>query len=200
MACCSLQDVFQQGFEAFARGRRLHSRELRAAESIAGCYTEAMGSHTLACLGGDFSKVQFHACRHRSCPRCAEAARNAWIDSEMARLLPCPHFHTVFTIAHSLLPLWALNRTWFINALFAASRLSLLQLLADPRHLGAEPGILMSLHTWGRNLSHHPHIHCLVSAGGIDPEGHWRSCRPHWLAVIVRRTPSLRGCLPLASI
>ena len=195
MACCSLQEVFQQGFEAFARGRRLHARELRAAEAIAGCYTEAMGSHTVACLGGDFSKVQFHACRHRSCPRCADAARNAWIDAEMARLLPCPHFHTVFTIPHSLLPLWALNRTWFINALFDACRQSLLQLLADPRHLGAEPGILMSLHTWGRNLCHHPHIHCLVSAGGIDPDGRWRSCSPHWLAPVQALKALFRGKL-----
>lgn len=195
MACCSLQEVFQQGLETFAGGRRLHSRELRAAESIAGCYTQAMGSHTLACLAGDFSKLQFHACRHRSCPRCADSARKAWIDAEMARLLPCPHFHTVFTIAHSLLPLWALNRSWFINALFDASRLSLLQLLANPRHLGAEPGILMSLHTWGRNLSHHPHIHCLVSAGGIDSDGQWRNCRPRWLAPVQALKKLFRGKL-----
>ena len=195
MMRCTLQQIFDSGFDEFARGRQLHSRETRAARCIRGCYTAAMGAHTDSCLNGDYERLQFHACRHRSCPRCAEAARVAWIDAQMQRLLPCPHFHTVFTVPHSLLALWERNRSWFIKQLFDCARLSLLQLLADPRHLGATPGLLLSLHTWGRDLSHHPHVHCLVSAGGLDEHGQWRCTRPGWLLPVRPLQKLFRGKL-----
>jgi len=174
---CSLQDVFISGFDAYARTRTLHPREARAAWCIRNCFGPAMGSHTLVCPTGHFSLEQFHACRHRSCPRCAARSRVQWIDAELSRLLPCPHFHLVFTLPHELLPLWEFNRECFIRLLFDSVRACLLELLADPRHLGATPGLLMSLHTWGRNLSHHPHVHALVSAGGITPEQRWKPTR-----------------------
>ena len=195
MSVASLQEVFRAGFGSFARGRQLHSRELRAAHCISHCYTAQMGSHTVACLGGDYEHTQFHACRHRSCPRCAEASRVAWIEAEFDRLLPCAHFHAVFTLPHSLLALWERNRQWFINTLFDCTRQSLLQLLADPRHLGAMPGLLMSLHTWGRNLSHHPHVHCLISAGGLTEQGQWRDTRPGWLLPLKPLQALFRGKL-----
>jgi hypothetical protein len=118
-----------------------------------------------------------------------------WIDAELQRLLPCSHFHAVFTIPHSLLALWERNRAWFIKLLFDCARESLLQLLADPRHLGATPGLLMSLHTWGRDLSRHPHVHCLVSAGGMDERDHWRSTRPGWLLPVRPLQKLFRGKL-----
>jgi hypothetical protein len=97
----------------------------------------------------------------------------------MLRLLPCPHFHCVFTVPHELLALWAFNRATMTQLLFECARSSLLQIMADPRRLGVLPGVLMSLHTWGRNLSYHPHLHCLVTAGGLDPQQQWKSCRSH---------------------
>ncbi len=97
----------------------------------------------------------------------------------MLRLLPCAHFHTVFTIPHELLPLWAFNRSVLTQLLFDCARSSLLELMADPRRLGVLPGLLMSLHTWGRNLSYHPHLHCLVTAGGLSEAGAWKSSRSH---------------------
>jgi hypothetical protein len=195
MPICSLQDVFRSGFDSYAQGRTLHPRESNAARSIGGCYTSAMGAHLDVCPSGDYQHLQFHACRHRSCPRCAEAARSRWIDAQMQRLLPCAHFHTVFTVPHSFLALWERNRAWFIGALFDCVRASLLQLLADPRHLGATPGLLMSLHTWGRNLSHHPHLHCLVSAGGLDEQGLWRAARSGWLLPLKPLQKLYRGKL-----
>jgi Putative transposase/Transposase zinc-binding domain len=192
---CSLQEVFEAGFDSYARERSLHARELRAARCIRGCYTAAMGGHIESCPAGDYEHRQYHACRHRSCPRCAEAARVKWIDAELQRLLPCAHFHVVFTLPHSLLALWERNRAWFIKRLFDSARESLLQLLADPRRLGALPGLLMSLHTWGRNLSHHPHVHCLVSAGGLDERGQWRSTKPGWLVPVRPLQKLYRGKL-----
>jgi hypothetical protein len=191
----TLQDVFECGLDAFCRGRELHPREWRAASSIRYCYTQAMGSHVQACMAGDYSKQFFHACRHRSCPRCADSARAAWIDAQLQRLLPCPHFHVVFTWPHSLLALWEHNRSWCTKLLFDCARSSLLQLLADPRHLGAMPGLLMSLHTWGRTLSHHPHLHCLLSAGGLTHEQQWKATKPGWLVPLQPLKKLFRGKL-----
>jgi Putative transposase/Transposase zinc-binding domain len=191
----TLQDVFELGLDEFCRGRELHPREWRAASAIRYCYTPAMGSHTEGCLAGDYSKQFFHACRHRSCPRCSDAARATWIDAELQRLLPCSHFHVVFTWPHSLLALWERNRAWCTKLLFDCARQSLLELLADPRHLGAVPGLLMSLHTWGRTLSHHPHLHTLVTAGGLDSQQQWLNTKPGWLLPLRPLKQLFRGKL-----
>jgi Putative transposase/Transposase zinc-binding domain len=178
---CTLQDVFVAGFAGLARQRQLHPREIEAARCISQCYTSELGTHVQHCLAGDYSRIQYHACRHRSCPQCADDARQRWLHAQLPRLLPCPHAHIVFTLPHVLLPLWELNRPRLIAALFDAARQALFDLMHDPLHAGLTPGILMSLHTWGRNLSHHPHLHCLVSAGGVDDHGQWKSCSGKWL-------------------
>lgn len=175
------QELFQRFLHDLASCEALSSGQLHAARCIAGCGTLALGAHVLGCPSGACEQLQFHACRHRLCPRCAESTRLRWIEHELQRLLPCPHFHVIFTLPHELLPLWAANRSLCTSLLFATVRQSLLQLLANPRVLGATPGLLLSLHTWGRNLSAHPHIHALVTAGGLDPLAHWRACRPNWL-------------------
>lgn len=176
-----MQDVFREHFDEFAASRRLHSRQTRAALSISNCYTPQLGAHLLACPQGHFQQVQYHACRHRSCPRCAQHGVHEWAQAQLEQLLPCPHFHVIFTLPHELLKLWEFNRERLTQLLFDCVRLSLLELLNDPRHLGAMPGLLMSLHTWGRNLSHHPHLHCLLSAGGLDVLHQWRACKPNFL-------------------
>jgi hypothetical protein len=176
---CSLQDIFVQHYPAYAATRTLHRRQQRAAQCISQCYTPSLGAHVLRCPEGHYERLQAHACRHRSCPRCVEPARSRWIDAQMLRLLPCPHFHSVFTVPHELLALWAYNRALMTQLLFESARDSLLQIMADPHRLGVTPGLLMSLHTWGRNLSYHPHLHCLVTAGGLDANSRWKSCRSH---------------------
>lgn len=191
----SEQEIFQRYFAEYACTHRLGVLQLRAAQCIAGCGTRAMGAHVLACPSGACEQLQFHACRHRSCPRCAQSARNDWIDAELQRLLPCPHFHAVFTLPHELIPLWAFNRAAFASLLLQCVRQTLLQVMANPRFLGVVPGLLLSLHTWGRTLSHHPHVHCLVSAGGLDQQGRWRDCRPGWLLPVVALQRLLRGKL-----
>jgi hypothetical protein len=177
----SMQDVFTQHFQSYQRGRHLHSRESRAAQCILQCQTPAAGSHLDWCADGHFAEQACHACHHRSCPRCADRPRHLWVQAELQRLLPCPHFHTVFTLPHELLALWEFNREAMIALLMDSVRSSLLVLLADPRHLGATPGLLLSLHTWGRNLSHHPHVHALVSAGGVRADGRWLATRDGFL-------------------
>ena len=178
---CSMQDVFREHFQEFAASRRLHPRQARAAWSISNCYTAQLGAHLLSCPQGHFQHVQYHACRHRSCPRCAQQGVHDWAQAQLEQLLPCPHFHVIFTLPHALLKLWEFNRERLTQLLFDCVRRSLLELLHNPKHLGAMPGLLMSLHTWGRNLSHHPHVHCLLSAGGLDAQQQWRDCKPGFL-------------------
>ncbi len=192
---CSMQEIFREHFGSFAATRVLHPRELRAAWCISHCYTAALGGHLLECPDGHHGTIQYHACRHRSCPRCADAPRQRWLDSALALLLPCPHFHVVFTLPHALIPLWEFNRAGFNQLLFDCVRQSLLQLCADPRRLGLLPGLLMALHSWGRTLSHHPHVHCLVSAGGLTPAGAWRDCRADFLLPVRPLQRLLRGKL-----
>lgn len=191
----TLQDVFRQHFGQYAKSHVLHPREHRAAYCISQCFQSAMGMHVLSCPQGHFNSVQHHACRHRCCPRCADAPRQRWLAAELPKLLPCPHFHVVFTLPHCFIGLWQFNRTLMARVLFDAARTSLLELCADPRHLGALPGLLMALHTWGRNLSHHPHLHCLVSAGGLDPTGQWRASRTGFLLPLEPLRQLFRGRL-----
>ena len=191
----TLQDVFHQHFGQYAKGRTLHPREQRAAYCISQCFQPALGFHTLDCPQGHFTAVQYHACRHRTCPRCANAPRQQWLAAQLPKLLPCPHFHVVFTLPHAFIALWQFNRAAMAQMLFDSVRTSLLELCADPRHLGAKPGLLMALHTWGRNLSHHPHLHCLITAGGLDSAGEWRTGKSGFLLPLEPLRQLFRGKL-----
>ena len=195
----SEQSLFQRFFQAYAASRSLHPRELRAARCIADCGTRAMGAHVLSCPEGACEQLQFHACRHRSCPRCAQSCRSRWIEAELQRLLPCPHWHIVVTLPHELLPLWSFNRARLTSLFMRCVRESLLELLRQPRYRGAPagviPGLLMSLHTWGRTLSQHPHVHCLLSSGGIDASGLWRDLPSGWVVPVRVLQALLRGKL-----
>lgn len=191
----TMQEIFGQHFADYATGRRLHSRELRAAHAIMDCHTAALGGQVLSCPQGHSRFTRFHACHHRSCPGCAERPRQQWAEQELQRLLPCSHFHVVFTLPHDFLALWAANRVRMATLLFDSARESLLALCADKRHLGATPGLLMAMHTWGRTLSQHPHVHCLVSAGGVDPEGQWCASRSSYLVPVKALAALFRGKL-----
>jgi hypothetical protein len=189
----TMQEIFGQHFADYAKSRTLHPRELRAAHAIMSCHTPALGGQVLSCPEGHSSVTRFHSCHHRSCPACADRPRQEWVEQELQRLLPCAHFHVVFTLPHDFLDLWSFNRKRMASLLFDCARESLLSLCADRRHLGATPGLLMALHTWGRTLSKHPHVHCLVSAGDVDPEGQWRASRSNYLVPAKALAALFRG-------
>lgn len=189
----SLQSIFNRDFTLYAQSHELHVREWRAASAIMRCRTPALGGRVLACEQGHYQHTQFNSCRHRSCPRCADAPRQRWVQWQLQRLLPCEHFHAVFTLPHVFLPLWAYNRAWLNATLLRCVRECVLQLCADPRHLGATPGLLLALHTWGRDLSQHPHVHALISAGGLNPHGQWRASRSGYLVPVKAASALFRG-------
>jgi len=145
----------------------LHRKVLSA---ILRCRTAALGGHRDQCSRCGHQAISYNSCRNRHCPKCQTNARDKWLAARKAELLPVPYVHVVFTLPHLLAPLAFYNKKILYNLLFRASAATLLEVAADPRHLGAEIGFLSVLHTWGQNLLHHPHVHCVIPAGGLSPD------------------------------
>lgn len=191
----TLQGIFQQHFFRYAQTRKLPRRIWKAASAILHCRTPMLGGHVQQCPHGHLQRIQYHSCRHRRCAQCSRLPRAQWAERQTARLLGCDHYHVVFTLPHELLALWEWNRAAMARALFASARDTLMTLLADPRFLGATPGIVMALHTWGRTLNHHPHVHCLVSGGGLTAAGEWKPNRNGYLLPVRAVKALFRGKL-----
>jgi hypothetical protein len=191
----TLKEIFEEGFVDYASEHHLPYRSYQAANAIMNCRTAAMGGHVQQCENGHVVGVHYNSCRHRSCPQCNERSKSQWAEAQAARLLDCDHYHVVFTLPHELLQWWSYNRGEMADLLFSAANGALMSLLKDPRHLGAKPGIVASLHTWGRTLSRHPHVHCLVSGGGISAEGRWEEGHGSYLVPVKALKLVYRGKL-----
>lgn len=125
------------------------------------------------CPSGHHQSIAYNSCSHRSCPQCGWLDSQRWLERQRNKLLSCPHHHIVFTLPSELIPVWRFNRTSYANLLFLVVQETLKQLLADPKYLGARPGLLCGLHTWNQLLQPHVHLHCLVTAGGLSRDGNW---------------------------
>ena len=155
----------------------LHRRVL---SSIERCRTAALGGHRDRCSRcGHTVAISYNSCRNRHCPKCRTNARERWLAARQRELLAVPYVHVVFTLPHALAPLALHNKKLLYALLFRASAAALLEIAADPKHLGAEIGFLSVLHTWGQNLLHHPHVHCVIPAGGLSPN-HKTWVRPRY--------------------
>jgi Putative transposase/Transposase zinc-binding domain len=144
-----------------------HIKVLRA---IAHCRTAALGGHRDQCPRCGYQAISYNSCRNRHCPKCQTATRDKWLAARQQELLPVPYSHVVFTLPQELSLLALQNKKTIYSLLFRASAETLLQVAADPKHLGAQIGFLSVLHTWGQNLLHHPHVHCVIPAGGLSPD------------------------------
>ena len=181
MALVTLQTIFQDAFPAYAQTHPLPAHVRRAARAIMQCRTAALGGHVQACPDGHVARVWYNSCRHRACPQCAYLQTERWLARQRARLLACDHYHVIFTLPHELNPLWLANVPVMTTLLFQAARDTLAALLGDPKYLGAQPGIIAALHTWSQTLVLHPHVHCLVTGGGLTTTGSWVAVRNGFL-------------------
>jgi putative transposase/transposase-like zinc-binding protein len=149
----------------------LHLKVLVAIER---CRTAAMGGHLDQCSGCGHRAISYNSCRNRHCPKCQSQARERWLEARRAELLPVPYAHVVFTLPHQLAPLALQNKGVIYGLLFRASAQTLIEVASDPKRLGAEIGFFSVLHTWNQKLQHHPHVHCVVAAGGLSRDhAHW---------------------------
>jgi Putative transposase/Transposase zinc-binding domain len=189
-------DVIRTYGDAFlqAYGDTLSPEQRRALADLACCRTASLGGHVEACDRCAYQRVAYNSCRNRHCPKCqgTEAAR--WVAARAAELLPVEYFHVVFTLPAALGPLALQNSRVVYDLLFRTAAETLLQIAADPRHLGAEIGFLAVLHTWGQNLQHHPHVHCVVPGGGLSPDGsRWIACPDDFLLPVRVLSRVFRG-------
>jgi hypothetical protein len=176
-------DIFRGERELFLRdyGGRLSSAQKRVFSDIQACRTAVMGGHVGECDECGHREISYNSCRNRHCPKCQALARAHWLDQRAAELLPISYFHVVFTLPAEVAAIALQNKRLLYGMLFEAANQTLLQVAGNPRHLGAEIGVVAVLHTWGQNLMHHPHLHCVVSGGGLSPDrSRWIASRKHY--------------------
>ena len=174
-------DVFRRYGDSYRQqhGASLSVAQRRVMMSIEVCRTAALGGHVEQCDHCGHQRIAYNSCRDRHCPKCQSLARAEWIQHRLSELLDCSYFHVVFTVPEEIAAIAYQNKKVVYGILFRATAETLQTIAADPRHLGAEIGFFAVLHTWGSNLLHHPHLHCLVPGGGISPDSsRWISCRP----------------------
>jgi hypothetical protein len=166
--------------------RSLTVAQRKALRDLALCRTAALGGHVQRCADCGHERIAYNSCRNRHCPKCQALARARWLEREAELLLPVEYHHVVFTLPAEVAELAVANPAALYDVLFQAASATLRAVAANPKRLGAQIGVLMVLHTWGQNLHHHPHVHCVCTGGGLACHEHgdiaasptWRSCRP----------------------
>jgi len=171
-------DIFRQYGSAYREDHRLPRNHLRVMRAVEVCRTAVLGGHKDKCDNCGHLEISYNSCKNRHCPKCQTLRKEKWIEARSEDLLPIEYFHVVFTIPSELNPLVSMNRKVMYDLLFRSVSETIEELANDPKHLGARIGVIGILHTWGQNLMDHPHIHCIVTGGGLSPDGScWVSCR-----------------------
>ena len=172
-------DIFRQHGARYRKAHRLSYEQLRVMRAIEVCRTAVLGGHVEKCDHCNFTRNAYNSCRNRHCPKCQNTERAKWLEARKAELLPVEYFHVVFTLPEQIAEIAFYNKETVYGILFRATSETLLTIARDPKHLGAEIGFFAILHTWGQNLLHHPHLHCVVPGGGLSPDHErWISCKP----------------------
>jgi hypothetical protein len=163
-----IADIFRKYGSVFREKYRLPLHYIKVMNLISVCRTSALGGHLEKCDECGYQRNAYNSCRNRHCPKCQHAAKEKWIDRRKSELLPIQYYHIVFTIPEELNNITLVNKRVMYSILFKSASETLLVLGKDPKHLGAEIGIIAVLHTWGQNLMDHPHLHCIVTGGGLS--------------------------------
>jgi hypothetical protein len=189
-------DIIRCAGKGFIERNRPHLgwQQLKVLRAIEHCRTAALGGHLDQCSRCGHRAISFFSCRNRHCPKCQTNARNKWLAARSHELLGVPYFHVVFTLPHELSALALQNKRAVYDLLFQASAATLLEVAADPKHLGAAIGFLSVLHTWGQNLQAHPHVHCVIPAGGLSPDrSRWIHPKHHFFLPVKVLSRVFRG-------
>jgi len=171
-------DIFRLHGPAYCQAHGMPLRQLRAMRAIETCRTAELGGHVDECDHCGRLRISYNSCRNRHCPKCQGLDKERWLETRKRDILPTHYFHTVFTLPEGLRPLSMRNQKVGYGVLFRAASESLKELTGDPKYLGAEVGFIAVLHTWSQTLMDHPHLHCIVTGGGLSPEGkRWTPCK-----------------------
>lgn len=188
-----IQQVFENGWAAYCERFQPSEVQSKAAFSILNCKTGKFGCNVSMCE--ECSYLDFHAnsCRNRNCPNCQAVLKELWIDKRSSELIDAPYFHVVFTVPAQLNPLIHANQKLLYGLLHKCSAETLVELLENKKYLGATPGIIQILHTWGQELNYHPHIHCIVSGGGLTKTKDLKLCSGRFLLPVAPLVKKFRG-------
>ncbi|OGA34851.1 MAG: transposase [Betaproteobacteria bacterium RIFCSPLOWO2_12_FULL_62_13b] len=174
-------DIFRTHGPAWRRAQRAHLSlgQLKVMSAIEQCRSAALGGHVLRCNACEHAQIAYNSCRNRHCPKCQGSAAHRWLDAREADLLPVEYYHVVFTLPAPISAIAYYNKAVIYGLLFEVAAEVLRTIAADPRHLGAQIGVTLVLHTWGSALTHHPHVHGIVPGGGLSPDSErWVGCKP----------------------
>lgn len=187
-------DVVRAYGDDYRRAHHPSAAQEKVLRHLVACRTAALGGHVDECDACGHVRVSYNSCRDRHCPKCQGPQRAAWLAQRLERLLPIPYFHVVFTLPAELRSLALRNKRTVFSLLFRAAAATMQQIASDPRHLGAEIGFTMLLHTWGENLQFHPHLHSVVTGGGLSPDGtHWIAGRERFFLPVRVLSKLFRG-------
>ena len=184
MSSCSrppleVADVFRLSGTQYksAQHGRLSLAQLKVMSAIERCRSAQLGAHHLHCEHCHTDAIAYNSCRNRHCPKCQGSSAKRWFAAREQQLLPVEYYHVVFTLPGEVAQLAFYNKAQMYQLLFKAASQTLLTIAGDTRHLGAEVGTTMVLHTWGSSMMHHPHVHCIVPGGGLDKAKQWKACK-----------------------
>jgi hypothetical protein len=176
--CLEVADIFRAYGEAYRQAHEMPVRHLRAMRAVETCRTAELGGHVDECDHCGRLRISYNSCRNRHCPKCQCLDKERWLEARKEDLLPTAYFHPVFTVPEGVKPLALRNQGVVYSILFRAASESIKELTEDPKHLGAEVGFMAVLHTWSQALMDHPHLHCIVTGGGLSPDGlRWIPCK-----------------------
>ncbi|HEX5393483.1 MAG TPA: IS91 family transposase [Rhodocyclaceae bacterium] len=173
-------DIFRTHGPAWRKQQAGHLSlgQLKVMSAVEQCRTAALGGHALRCNACDHEEISYNSCRNRHCPKCQARAAQRWLEARQADLLPVEYYHVVFTLPATIASIAYANKATIYRLLFDVAAEALMTIAANPRHLGAQIGATLVLHTWGSTLTHHPHVHGIVPGGGLSPKGErWVACR-----------------------
>ena len=184
MSSCSrppleVADVFRLSGAQYKQSQHGHLSlaQLKVMSAIARCRSAQLGAHHLHCEHCHTDAIAYNSCRNRHCPKCQGSSAKRWFAAREQQLLPVEYYHVVFTLPGEVAQLAFYNKAQMYQLLFKAASQTLLTIAGDTRHLGAEVGTTMVLHTWGSSMMHHPHVHCIVPGGGLDNAKQWKACK-----------------------
>ena len=181
MGRCALEvaEIFRVHGSALREGSQLSLGQLKVISAIERCRSAALGGHVLRCNSCEHLDIAYNSCRNRHCPKCQARSARAWLEARQADLLPVPYYHLVFTLPAPISAIAYYNKAALYGLLFDVAAETLRTIAADPKHLGAQIGATLVLHTWGSALTHHPHVHGIVPGGGLSTDhDRWVSCKP----------------------
>jgi len=187
-------EVFRRYQEAYLATHTASFEQRRVVRDLIACRTAALGGHLRRCHTCGHEQIAYNSCRNRHCPKCQAQKQAAWLEAQCANLLDVPYYHIVFTLPQALSPLALQNKRVLYGLLFRAASETLSTIARDPKHLGAKIGFTAVLHTWGQTLLHHPHLHCVVPAGGLSPdERRWVGAREQFFLPVRVLSRLFRG-------